>query len=236
MTLKINPILCRKGTMDNYAYVIVDEKTSTAAVVDASQAEPVIAFCEKNSIKPQYVFTTHHHFDHVEGNMALKQKYGLKIVGPNIEKDYIEGIDICVNDGQELELGETKLTVISAPGHTKGHVLWYFNEDKVLFTGDVLFNLCIGGLFEGTPEQMFMSLQKIKDLPDDVVFYPGHEYTGHGLSSMLRNKNEYTIKYYEMAVSKLEQGLPVAPITLGLEKKCNPYLLIGNMKDFSRLF
>ena len=236
MTLKINPILFRKGTMDNCAYVIVDEQTSKAAIIDASETAPIVDFCEKNMIRPEFIFTTHHHFDHVGANMDLKQRYGLKIVGPDAEKSLIEGIDICVTNGQEFSLGETKLSVISAPGHTKGHVLWYFENDKVLFTGDVLFNLCIGGLFEGTPEQMFLSLNKIKNLPDDVMFYPGHEYTRHCISSLLRNESEYAKKYAQIALDRLEHQVFVAPISLGLEKKCNPYLLIDNLKDFSRLF
>lgn len=236
MTLEINPILCRKGTMNNYAYFITDKDSSISAVVDASETKPIIDFCEENNVKPQYILTTHHHFDHVGANTELKVKYGLKIIGPEREKDLISGLDITVKESDIFLLGDTNIKIIETAGHTNGHILFYAEDDKVLFTGDVLFNLCIGGLFEGTPEQMFNSLQKIKSLPDDVVFYPGHEYTEHCLLQALRHKHHDIEEYVQIAIPRLQKGLPVAPVNLGLEKKCNPYLQINNLKDFARLF
>lgn len=236
MTLEIKPILCREGTMDNYAYVITDKESLTSAIIDASETEPILNFCEKNNITPQYILTTHHHFDHVGANLDLKEKYALQIVGSETEKDIIQGIDIALKDQEEFFLGKTKIKILSAPGHTKGHILFYAENDKSLFTGDVLFNLCIGGLFEGTPEQMFNSLHKIKSLPEDVCFYPGHEYTKHCLAHILKQENDVTKQYVQIALSRLQKGLPVAPISLALEKKCNPYLQINNLKDFMRLF
>ena len=236
MTLEIKPILCREGTMNNYAYFITDKDSYVSAVVDASETGPIIDFCEENNVKPQYILTTHHHFDHVEANIELKEKYGLKIVGPEKEKDLINGLDITVKESDVFLLGATKIRIIEAAGHTNGHILFYAEDDKVLFTGDVLFNLCIGGLFEGTPDQMFNSLQKIKHLPDDVVFYPGHEYTEHCLLQALRHNNDDIDEYVQIAMSRLKKRLPVAPVNLGLEKKCNPYLRINTLKDFVRLF
>ena len=236
MTLKIEPILCRKGTMNNYAYVITDKKSGISAVVDASETEPIVQYCEKHQIKPEYVLTTHHHFDHVGANMELKEKYGLKIVAPDMEKHLIEGVDIALKSGDEFALGESKIQIILASGHTKGHILYYFADEKVLFTGDVLFNLAIGGLFEGTPEEMFASLEKIKQLPNDVNFYPGHEYTEYGLQRLLNNPTDENMEYLRLAVNRLQQGKSVSPIALGLEKKCNPYLKIDSLKDFVRLF
>ncbi|MBQ8870496.1 MAG: MBL fold metallo-hydrolase [Alphaproteobacteria bacterium] len=236
MTLKIEPILCRQGTMNNYAYVIIDENSGVSAIVDASEADPIVQYCEQCSVIPKYIFTTHHHFDHIGGNMELKEKYGLKIVASDIEKHLIEGVDIALKSGDEFAFGESKIQIISALGHTKGHILYYFADEKVLFTGDVLFNLAIGGLFEGTPEEMFASLEKIKQFPDDVNFYPGHEYTEYGLQRLLHNPTDENMKYLQVAVRRLQQGKSVAPITLGLEKKCNPYLKIDSLKDFVRLF
>lgn len=227
--MQVIPILCRAGQMDNYAYLLIDEKTQTSAVLDASEAAPIIKECEQRQIKPNFIFVTHHHFDHVEGNAKLKKIYGAKVVGSVADAERIAGIDICLADGDTFMLGESQAKIMSADGHTIGHILWYFPKDKVLFTGDTLFNLSIGGLFEGTPEQMWNSLQKIKRLPDDVLFYPGHEYTIYGLSSLCGLSAE---RYASKAKLRLSQGLPVAPITLGEEKICNPYLSAANLNEF----
>lgn len=233
MSLTINPILCRPGVMDNYAYVIIDNDTNICAVVDASEAAPIIAFCDECKLTPSYILTTHHHFDHVGGNEELKAKYGLQIVGPRAEASLIPALDIPVQEGDTFKLGKSVAEIIAAPGHTHGHILYYFKQDKVLFTGDVLFNLCVGGIFEGTPDDMWNSLQKIKALPDDVLFYPGHEYTRHSLMQLMSgDDNAYIKQYYELAVSRLSNNQPVAPVSLGLEKKCNPYLLISDKQDF----
>lgn len=237
MSLRIKPVLCRAGVMDNYAYIITDEATGIAAVVDASEAEPIKIMCEALKLKPSYILTTHHHFDHVGGNAELKSLYGLKVVGPETEKSLIPELDIALKDGDDFCLGESKAQVIAAPGHTLGHVLWYFPDDKVLFTGDVLFNLCIGGIFEGTPEQMWNSLEKIKALPDDVAFYPGHEYTAGALRmAMARGQTPALEKYLAIAYSRLTKKEAYAPITLGLEKQCNPYLMINDQEQFLQIF
>lgn len=237
MTLKINPVLCRKGVMDNYAYIITDTKTNTTAVIDASETEPVIAECAALGVKPSYVLSTHHHFDHVGGNAELKNKFGLKIGASEIDAAKMDLYDFTFADGDVFELGKTKLDIIATPGHTTGHVLFYAPEDAVLFTGDVLFNLSIGGLFEGTPQQMFDTLQKIKLLPDDVLFYPGHEYTKHGLNDLLRFNDSQPMQIYAgLVLPRLKQGLPAAPVKLGLEKQCNPYLMIDSQEDFENLF
>ena len=231
--LEVVPILCRAGQMDNYAYLLVDKSTGISAILDASEAAPIIAECQKKNVKPQFLLNTHHHFDHVEGNAELRELFGAKIVGAAENKDRIENMDIALNDGDVFELGDSKAHIISADGHTIGHILWYFPQDKVLFTGDTLFNLSIGGLFEGTPEQMWSSLQKIKNLPDDVLFYPGHEYTVYGMANL---EGESGIKYAETAKKRLSAGLPAGPFTLADEKKCNPYLRIDSLQEFCRLF
>lgn len=226
MSLKIKPVLCRAGIMDNYAYILQDEQSGTAAVVDASEAAPIMACCEKLNIKPAFVLTTHHHFDHVGGNELLKKTFGLKIVGPAAEADKIPELDIGLSDGETFSLGESEAKIISAPGHTLGHILWYFAQAKALFTGDVLFNLSIGGLFEGTALQMKKSLQKIMALPDTTLFYPGHEYTLYGLQQACALSDHAAIhQYAALAKERLKKGEPVGPISLALEKQCNPYLL-----------
>ncbi len=231
--LKVVPILCRPCEMDNYAYLLIDEKENVSAIVDASEALPVINECERQKVIPNFLLVTHHHFDHVEGNILLKQKYGAKIVGAKADEKRIEGLDIGLKDGDSFFVGDAEAKIIAADGHTLGHILWYFEKDKILFTGDTLFNLCIGGLFEGTPLQMWQTLQKIKQLPDDVIFYPGHEYTIYGLKNL---QGEEGAKYREKAISRLHKGEPVAPISLGEEKQCNPYLKANTFEEFLLMF
>lgn len=231
--LKIISVLCRAGTMDNYSYILIDEKTGLSAIVDPSEVSPIVDECQKQKIIPNYILNTHHHYDHTDGNLELKELYNAKIVGAEVDRYRISGLDIGLNDGDVFELGDSKAEIIRVDGHTIGHILWYFKADKALFTGDMLFNLCIGGLFEGTPAQMWSSVEKVKNLPDDTLFYPGHEYTVYGL----RNLNTPDlIEYAKKASSRLEQGRPVAPVSLEEEKRCNPYLIPNNFADFSKLF
>lgn len=236
--LKIMPILCLAGTMDNYAYLLVDEKTKEAAIVDAPEIKSIVDFCAKENIIPKYIFNTHHHFDHTDCNLELKEIFGAKVVGGKYDEHRIPGIDITVKDGDSFMLGESRADIIHAPGHTTGHILWYFAKDKILITGDVLFNLCVGGLFEGTPQIMFESLKKIKALPDDVVFYPGHEYTVHGFAAaeQVCGGSSVFYEYVKIAQERLNKGLPVAPITLGMEKVCNPYLKSETLEEFVQNF
>ncbi|MDR1026279.1 MAG: hydroxyacylglutathione hydrolase [Lactobacillus sp.] len=232
MTLDVKSILTRARVMDNYSYLLIDEKTKLSAIIDPSEVAPIVKVCNDLSIKPDYVLNTHHHFDHTDGNLELKKLYNLKIVGA---EDRIPGIDIKVKDGETWALGESIAHIIDVSAHTQGHILWYFKDDKMLFTGDTLFNLCIGGLFEGTPQEMFEALKKIKLLPDDVSFYPGHEYTMHGVEDALRyNPSKELLEYVKNAELRLSKGLPVHPTKLGIEKKVNPYLQANTLEEFTR--
>jgi hydroxyacylglutathione hydrolase len=250
--LNIKTIPCRWGIMDNYAYLITDSETGGSAVVDPSEAAPVIRTCRELDITPDYVLNTHHHFDHTDGNLELKDLYHLKIVGAD---ERIPGLDIRVRDGETWALGQSPAKVIDVSAHTIGHILWYFpdsvistsvSEEKspssgssgevncgALFTGDTLFNLCIGGLFEGTPEQMFAAMEKIRALPEDTLFYPGHEYTLHGADNALAcNGSAETRNYVKNAELRLKKGLPVHPVSLKLEKQANPYLKAKTFEEF----
>lgn len=222
--------------MDNYAYLLTDETSNISAVIDPSETAPIIETCQKLNIKPEFILNTHHHFDHTDSNLELKQLYHARIVGSAADSNRIPGIDIGIKDGETFNLGESQAQIISADGHTIGHILWYFAKDKALFTGDVLFNLCIGGIFEGTLEQMWTSLQKIKELPDDVMFYPGHEYTLYGARDALRISNNApeVIKYLEQAQKNIAQGLPAGPFSLKEEKICNPYLSAQSLNELKQ--
>lgn len=238
MPLQIYPVLCRAGQMDNYSYILADDATAATAVIDPSEAAPIIAELERLGRAPDYILNTHHHFDHTDDNLALKEKYGAKVVANEQDKNRIPGFDIGVRPGETFMLGDSAAQIIDASAHTQGHILWYFPKDKALFTGDTLFNLCIGGLFEGTPEQMFQALQKIKRLPDDTLFYPGHEYTPHGAHDAFafNNGNPDIRNYLAKADANLKQGLPAGPFTLAEEKRCNPYLRAQTLTEFKNLF
>lgn len=236
--IKIHTVLCREGTMDNYAYILIDEATGISAILDPSEAAPIIKKCSELAVTPAYILNTHHHFDHTEGNLELKERYGAQIVGAAKDAHRIPGIDITVEDGGNFKLGDSKAEIIAVPGHTTGHILWYFPDSKAVFTGDMLFNLCIGGLFEGSPQQMWKSVLIIKNLPDDTLFYPGHEYTAQGASFAKYNSpdNPELDKYIALAQQKLAAGQPVCPLPLKLEKQCNPYLRARTPEEFLQLF
>ncbi len=224
--MRIETIWCSKGFMDNLSYLIIDDKTNTVAVVDPADATLITKKCEDLGVVPQYILNTHHHYDHTDGNLELKAHFGAKVVGCKKDAHRIPGFDIGVDDGDVFEIGSLRANIIDVSAHTQGHILWYFDKEKALFTGDTLFNLCIGGLFEGTPKQMRVALEKIKTLSDDVLFYPGHEYTMHGAEEAIRinNGSAEIQKYLKNAKEKLDKGMPAAPTLLGDEKKVNPYL------------
>ena len=232
MKYEVTPVLCNEKNMANYAYIVHTPNRETTIVVDAAEANPTIAALERLKLHPSFILTTHHHFDHVEGNLKLKEKYGARIVAPEKEFAKVPGADIPAAENTPLLLNNMKFTVINAPGHTLGHVLYYLPGGKMLFTGDVLFNLCIGGLFEGTVEEMWGSLQRIKKLPDDTLFYPGHEYTLYGLNGIYGPAAD---RYAAKAEARLREGLPAAPFTLGEEKVCNPYLACRNLGEFYQI-
>lgn len=236
--MKVYTILCRAGKMDNYSYLICDEATGVSAIIDPSETAPIVAKCNELGIKPDYVLNTHHHFDHSDSNLDMKNLFGAKVVGNINDAKRVVGFDIGVEAGKYFMLGETKIEIIDASAHTIGHILFYVPKKKLLFTGDTLFNLCIGGIFEGTPAQMFEALQKIKALPDDVMFYPGHEYTAHGANEAYQycRGNEDICAYLTKAKQKIESEEPVSPVSLGEEKKCNPYLMASSLSDFKNLF
>lgn len=231
MSPKIIPVFCNEKNMANYAYIITIPQTGFTLIIDAAEATPIIKKLEELNLKPSYILTTHHHFDHVGANEILKQKYDLKIIAPEKEFNLVPGADIKASAGI-LQLENLTFNVIDVAGHTKGHVLYHLPAENKLFTGDTLFNLCIGGLFEGTPQQMYESLQKIKALPDNTEIFPGHEYTRSCLPAHLAPSSEFDA-YLQKMLSR-ENGNFI-PATLAEEKAFNPYLQPSTLTDFLRL-
>jgi hydroxyacylglutathione hydrolase len=205
--------------------------------VDSSEAKPIINFVENNNINLKYILNTHHHFDHVGGNSELKKKYNAKVIGFEGDKDRIPEIDTLVDDLKIWKRDNFEAKIYHIPGHTSGHIAFHFFKEKKIFTGDTLFSLGCGRIFEGTYDQMFNSLKKIKTLPKDTEIYCGHEYTLQNSnfcvaydSNNLQLKNKI-IKIKE----KLEKGLPTVPSILDDEIQCNIFLKAKDVQTFSKL-
>ena len=221
--LKIDIVSCLN---DNYSYVLYDDDSKLVAVLDPSEFKPIDSFISKKYKKIDYILNTHHHFDHVNGNDELKKKYNSQIMGPLLEKEKIPGIDTALNGGDIFKFGNITFKILFLPGHTSGHISFYSKEEKVIFTGDTLFSLGCGRVFEGTYEQMFNSLNKLKNLPIDTKIYCGHEYTKKNLEFCLEydSNNEFLRKKSNWINSKIESNSPTIPISIGEEKKTNIFL------------
>ena len=218
--MQIIPIPC---LTDNYAYIINDNISKIVGVVDPSEATPVITFLKKRNLQLNYILNTHHHFDHIGGNLELKKMYNAKIVGFEKDKKRIPGIDIALTDNECWKFGSFELKIIYIPGHTLGHICFYFENEKVAFTGDTLFSLGCGRIFEGTYEQMFSSLNKIKNLPKDTKIYCGHEYTEKNseFCISLDSRNKKLISKINDIKLKRSNNLPTVPSSLKDEIECN---------------
>ena len=220
--MKIEIISCLS---DNYSYLIHDEESNTVAVIDPSEFKPCDKIIKKYN-KLDFILNTHHHADHVNGNLELKKKYNSKILGFSQDKRRIPGIDILLEENQKQKIGNLEFDVIFIPGHTKGHIAFFFSKEKIAFTGDTLFSLGCGRVFEGTHEEMFYSLNKIKNLPPDTKIYCGHEYTKSNLNFCLAY-DPHNIFLKEKAIDiqkKLNSNLPTIPSILGQEIKTNIFL------------
>ena len=232
--MKIQIIKCLQ---DNYSYLIIDETNLNACILDPSEAKPIIDFVEKNNINLKYILNTHHHFDHVGGNIELKKRYNVNVVGFKDDKDRIPEIDILVDDQKTWKKNNFEAKIYHIPGHTTGHIAFHFFKEKKIFTGDTLFSLGCGRIFEGTYEQMFNSLNKIKSLPKDTEIYCGHEYTLQNSNFCIANDSE-NLKLKDKITKikeKILNGLPTVPTILEDEIQCNIFLKAKDVESFSKL-
>ena len=232
--MRVEIIPCLK---DNYSYIIIDESNNTACVVDPSEAAPIINFLRKENIELKYILNTHHHFDHIGGNEELKKKFGSTILGYKEDSHRIPGIDILLEDNQIWKADNFIAKIMHIPGHTSGHICFHFFNEKLVFTGDTLFSLGCGRIFEGTYKEMFSSLSKIKSLPEETKVYCGHEYTLNNSKFCIKydSKNLSLKKKIENIKKKIEYGLPTIPSTIKEELDCNIFLRTKDLKSFSKL-
>ena len=227
ITVTLLPIL-----NDNYCYLI--QSAGKVGLVDPGEAGPVIDYLEKNNLKPDVIFNTHHHGDHIGGNNALIKRYGCALIGPAREVSRIPGMTKTVSEGDRIEFGEDVFRVIGTPGHTNGHICFFAEKNHLLFCGDTLFSLGCGRLFEGSAAQMWNSLQKLMSLPDDTLIYCGHEYTQTNGEFCLSQDpdNADLIARMEDVKQLRENGKPTLPVSLATEKKTNIFLRAGGAEKF----
>tara|TARA_B100001123_G_C15045631_1_gene921374 strand:+ start:143 stop:913 length:771 start_codon:yes stop_codon:yes gene_type:complete len=211
---------------DNYAYIINDNNSKTTGVVDPSEAKPIISYLKKENLELNYILNTHHHFDHIGGNSELKKIYNAKVVGFEGDKHRIPGIDITIKDNEKWTFGNSIVKILHIPGHTLGHICFFFEKEKIAFTGDTLFSLGCGKIFEGNHKQMLTSLNKIKKLPKDTRIYCGHEYTYKNAEfCTVYDENNIDLKKKFEKIKKLRsENLPTVPSTLEDELKSNIFL------------
>ena len=232
--MKIQIIPCLQ---DNYSYLVIDEEYNTACVIDPSEADPIIKYLENNKIKLKFILNTHHHYDHVGGNQKLKEKYGASILGYKGDRERIPQIDILLNDQETWVHENFEAKIIYIPGHTLGHICFYFYKEQSIFTGDTLFSLGCGKIFEGTYSQMFDSLMKLKKLPQNTKVYCGHEYTKKNSDfCIVHDKDNQNLKAKIQDIdTKLKNGIPTIPSTIRDELECNIFLRSNDIETFSKL-
>ena len=223
MTLEIQQIPVLR---DNYVYLLREPKSGAVGAVDPSVAAPVLAALEQRGWTLTHVINTHHHPDHTGGNLELKAATGAIVVGPLADRDRIPGIDVALGDGDTFKFGEETATVFDVPGHTRGHIAYWFKDSQALFCGDTLFLMGCGRLFEGTPQQMWNSLGKLKTLPPATRVYCGHEYTQANARFALTVEptNAALVARAKRVDDLRAAGKSTVPGTLADELATNPFL------------
>ncbi|MCU1500417.1 MAG: hydroxyacylglutathione hydrolase [Acidimicrobiales bacterium] len=209
---------------DNYGFLIRDEASGVTACIDTPDAEAILREVAAFGGRLDFILNTHWHPDHAGGNAQIKAATGAVVVGPK-EVERISPVDRLVGHGDVVDLGETRLAVIDTGGHTLQHITYFDAEDRIAFVGDTLFALGCGRLFEGTPQQMWTSLQRLAALPEDTTVYCAHEYTASNARFALSVDDGPAIKARAAEVfAARERGEPTVPTTIALEKATNPFL------------
>ena len=211
---------------DNYVYLAHDASSGATAIVDPAVVGPVMDAASQKGWAITHILNTHHHGDHTGGNLEIKEHTGCTIVGPRADSDRIPGIDVELGDGETFKMGNATANVFDVPGHTRGHIAFWFEDSDALFCGDTLFALGCGRLFEGTPQQMWSSLSKLKNLPAETRVFCAHEYTqsnAHFALSVEPDNVALVARAAEID-EKRSQGLPTVPSTMQMERDTNPFL------------
>jgi hydroxyacylglutathione hydrolase len=220
MSVETHLFRCRS---DNFGVLIRDTETGAVAAIDAPEFSTVEAALQQKGWKLTDILVTHHHADHTDGIPELKKKYGCRVVAPHGEAAKIPLVDETVREGDKVSVGKLTANVIETPGHTAGHITYWFHANKIAFAGDTLFSIGCGRVIEGTMEQMWNSLKKLRDLPGDTLVYCGHEYT------LANIKFAQTIEPNNKALAaraekQIAAGQHTVPTTIDEEKAANVFL------------
>lgn len=230
LSVQVLPVL-----EDNYVFLIEDVRTGALALVDPTEAGPVLDLLDGRRV--DLILNTHHHWDHVSGNTEIKRKTGARVIGPAAEEDDIPGIDRGVLEGDTIDFAGHVIRVLDVPGNTIGHVAFWFEDAGLLFSGDLIFHLGAGRVQEAMPAQMWTSLDKIRSLPPETLVYSAHEYAADNARFALTIEPDNTDLQQQIAVikEKRQAGLPTVPSTLAMELAANPFLRVDQDSVRSRL-
>ena len=211
---------------DNYIYLLNEPVSGETAVIDPAVAQPVLDVLKQHNWTLNYILNTHHHSDHVGANLELKQKTNCQILASKIDQARIPGIDKALVHGDKIQLGEQIATILETPGHTLGHIVYHFADSHALFCGDTLFSMGCGRLFEGSAEQMWQSMQQLKELPKETQIYCAHEYTqANGEFASSLEPDNLQLKQRIQQVDQLRaKNRPTIPSTMAQELATNPFL------------
>lgn len=221
--LDIHQFLCRK---DNFGVLLRDRGSPACAAIDAPEDGPIEQALRETGWKLTHILVTHHHDDHVAAIPALKARHGAKVVANRADARRIPAVDETVEPGQTYDFAGHRAEIIDTPGHTRGHIAWHFAQDQLVFAGDTLFSLGCGRVIEGSMDEMWRSLARLRDLPPDTRIYCGHEYTlANARFALSVDPDNPNLKARAAeAAAEVEAGRPTLPVTIAGERQANPFL------------
>ena len=221
---------------DNYIWMFRDPASGSVAVVDPGQDAPALAAAEQRGWTISHILNTHWHPDHTGGNAGIKAATGAPIIAPT-EAEKVSPVDRVIREGDRMTVGEMEAEIWDIPAHTAGHIAFYFEEAKIIFTGDTLFAMGCGRLFEGNAEQMFANMQRFAALPDDVMIYCGHEYSlaNARFAAHVEPDNRAIAERLDKVAQMRDRGEVTLPTSIGEEKATNPFMRATDADDLARL-